>query len=392
MGQKTKILTIDDEIFIRESLIAFLEDLDYEVYQAADGQEGLEVFRRERPDLVLSDLNMPILDGLGVLAVLKEESPQTPVIVISGAGDIQYAVDALKLGAWDYLIKPIVELATLEHAIKRALERVRLVQENEKYKKQLEETNRELEENLLVLRTDQEAGYRVQSGLLPVMHQEKAPLTFDLFFLPALYLSGDFADYVHLSPHLSCFYLADVSGHGVSSAFGTVLLKSLMDQYYTDFFSQKNDLVMDPSALLKKLGESFQKIQLGKYFTIFYGLIDLIDKKLTYSIGGQFPNPILQDASGSRYLEGRGFPIGVFKGATYENYTTDLNYPFNLFCFSDGILEIFEDRDLPAKEQYLLDLCRDPLLRLGDIDVKLGLSQLKKRLDDITLLQIRGQS
>ena len=133
------ILTIDDEENIRDSFRLFLEDFDYTVLEAGNGKEGLEIFAREQPDLVLCDLRMPEIDGLEVLETIKKESPDTPIIVVSGTGIIGDAIEAIRRGAWNYLLKPIQDMSVLLHAINQALERSRLIIENRAYQEHLEE-------------------------------------------------------------------------------------------------------------------------------------------------------------------------------------------------------------------------------------------------------------
>ncbi len=133
------ILTIDDEENIRDSFRMFLEDYDYQVFEAQDGREGLEVFFREKPDLVLCDLRMPGIDGLEVIETIKQESPDTPIIVVSGTGIIGDAIEAIHRGAWNYLLKPIQDMSVLLHAINQAMERSRLIIENREYQEHLEE-------------------------------------------------------------------------------------------------------------------------------------------------------------------------------------------------------------------------------------------------------------
>ena len=133
-----KILCIDDEEMIRTSIGDFLEDSGYDILLAADGREGLDAFRRYEPDAVLVDLRMPEVDGLEVLAAMHAESPGTPVIVISGTGVIGDVIEALRLGAWNYLTKPLEDMAVLENALEQALEQARLLRENEAHKQNLE--------------------------------------------------------------------------------------------------------------------------------------------------------------------------------------------------------------------------------------------------------------
>ncbi len=143
MSEPAKILIVDDEDLIRLNLRALLEDLGYRVVEAAQGREGLGAFDRERPDLVLADLTMPVMDGLSMIAGLRGKSPETPVIVISGTGAVRDAVDALRFGAWDYVIKPVADAEGLDITIKRTLEKARLVKENRLYREHLEELVRE---------------------------------------------------------------------------------------------------------------------------------------------------------------------------------------------------------------------------------------------------------
>lgn len=133
------ILIIDDEQAIVDSFEEYLEDFGYQVVTAGNGREGLDVFAREHPDLVLVDLRMPELGGIQVLERISESSPLTPLIVVSGTGNIKDAAEALQKGAWDYLLKPVEDLSLVKHAIDKALEKARLQRENITYKQYLED-------------------------------------------------------------------------------------------------------------------------------------------------------------------------------------------------------------------------------------------------------------
>ncbi|MDF7808873.1 response regulator [Pontiellaceae bacterium B12219] len=133
-----KILIIEDERPVRESFGHFLEDLDYRVFLASDGIEGLEIYQQHQPDIVITDLRMPRMNGHEVLELLAKENPELPLIVASGTGDIADTVDALHLGAWDYILKPVSDLSILEHAVVKALDRARLLKENQAYQDRLE--------------------------------------------------------------------------------------------------------------------------------------------------------------------------------------------------------------------------------------------------------------
>ena len=138
-GELPLILTIDDEASIRNSFKNFLEDFDYAVIEAENGKVGLEMFDRESPDLVLVDLRMPELDGMVVLENIVQKSPDTPVIVVSGTGIIGDVIEALRRGAWDYILKPVEDMSVLLHAVEKSLERSMLLYENRLYREHLEE-------------------------------------------------------------------------------------------------------------------------------------------------------------------------------------------------------------------------------------------------------------
>jgi len=152
---RPKVLVIEDEEPVRESFRNFLEDQDYEVFEATNGREGIALFAQCQPDIVLVDLRMPVMNGHQVLEKLVPQAPDTPLIIVSGTGHIGDTVEALHLGAWDYLLKPVTDLNMLEHAITNALERARLIEENRAYQKglemQVEERIRELNEKVAEL-------------------------------------------------------------------------------------------------------------------------------------------------------------------------------------------------------------------------------------------------
>lgn len=124
---KKRVLLIDDEPRVRTSLKMVLEPL-YDILQAGDGHEGLDIFRKQEPDLVLLDVILPGTDGLAVLQTLRMERNVTPVIMLTGTKSVKTAVDAMKLGAADYLSKPF-DVDELRIVIDRTLNSSELEQE-----------------------------------------------------------------------------------------------------------------------------------------------------------------------------------------------------------------------------------------------------------------------
>ena len=136
--QGIRMLIIDDDKGLCSSLKFFFEDLDCHVTTSNNAEEGLELYNNTHHDIILVDLNMPGMGGHNFIANLTRNYPNTPVIVISGTGVIKEAVRSINLGAWDFQSKPILNFEDLEISVLKALEKSFLIQENERYKKNLE--------------------------------------------------------------------------------------------------------------------------------------------------------------------------------------------------------------------------------------------------------------
>jgi DNA-binding NtrC family response regulator len=134
----SSILVVDDEASIRRTLREILEYEDFSVEEAVDGQDALDKARETRYDLVLLDVKMPRLDGLEVLGTLSKEMPEVPVVMISGHGTIETAVEATKLGAFDFIEKP-PDLNRLLLTIRNALDRGQLEVENRRMRQTIVE-------------------------------------------------------------------------------------------------------------------------------------------------------------------------------------------------------------------------------------------------------------
>ncbi len=134
----SKILIIEDEASIRRVLVKILteENAQYQVFEAEDGLIGTEMIKNEDFDLVLCDIKMPKMDGVEVLQAVKKIKPEIPMVMISGHGDLETAVNTMRMGAFDYISKP-PDLNRLLNTIRNALDRKQLVVENKRLKRKV---------------------------------------------------------------------------------------------------------------------------------------------------------------------------------------------------------------------------------------------------------------
>jgi len=160
-----QILCVDDEPMIREILRETLENEGHQVTEAEHGKAALELVDRSDFDLILTDVKMPVMDGFSLMKNLGDLTDQIPVIVITSFGDIDNAVDAIRLGAYDYVVKPF-NISQVTLSAKRALERRQLLLENLQYKKSLE--HKVVEKTIDLIRKNKklEQQARMLEGLL----------------------------------------------------------------------------------------------------------------------------------------------------------------------------------------------------------------------------------
>ena len=143
-----KVLVVDDEILIRNFLAETLKRKNFDVYTAQDGKGAFALLKNHTFDLVITDMRMPDITGIEVLRKVKELSSQTIVVIITAFGTIENAVDAMKLGAFNYLIKPFSP-DTIEAVIEKAQEHINLVEENDYLRQQVARGNSDVAQKII---------------------------------------------------------------------------------------------------------------------------------------------------------------------------------------------------------------------------------------------------
>jgi DNA-binding NtrC family response regulator len=137
MSQEPRVLIVDDEPDVVANWREVLDQAGYQCVTAIDGEHGLRLLESERPDIVLTDLWMPRIDGIAILKRAVELDPDVVVIMITGHGTVQSAVEAMRAGAFDYLLKPLPSNDTLRLAVRRGADRRRLLEENRRLREPL---------------------------------------------------------------------------------------------------------------------------------------------------------------------------------------------------------------------------------------------------------------
>lgn len=383
-----RILIIDADEKARTELSRHLETRGFYVTGCSDVSAAIDMFGQTVPDVIFADITPAEIHELA--SRLEDLETFTPIVACSDTADSVAVVDALRAGAADFFLKHCSDdKAALDDVIGKLFDRVRVNRLNQLYRLELEEANRDLRNGIAELRADQRAGRKVQLRMLPDNDQRLADLSVSHLIKPSLYLSGDFLDYFRISKDKVLVYIADVSGHGASSAFVTVLLKNLTNRLQRNLRRGSSDDILYPDRFLKRINSELLDTGLGKHVTVFVGIISVNERKLSYAVGAHFPMPILSFEGGSTsFLEGSGLPVGLFEEPEWEVYEVPLEHPFRLILFSDGILEVIRAKSLDEKEQTLLELVSGGRHTIASLNQALNLDAITELPDDIAIVSV----
>ncbi|MEH6590473.1 MAG: fused response regulator/phosphatase [Halioglobus sp.] len=389
MAVTGNVLIIDDNVSRAETLGDIVSSLGYDVELVTDMLKvdyamGVD----SEIDVILCEMDLSDVSWSEVGLDLADLDLQVPSIMFSGNADAEQIMTALRLGASDFFVRPLDDAAALGKSIERCTRQRRMRRELEESRHRLERTNIELRGTVKMLEQDQQAGRQVQLRMLPSSPLVLDDYVFSHTVIPSLYLSGDFTDYFTVGADHVTFFMADVSGHGSSSAFATVLLKNLFARKRSDYARRNDDTIMSPVAMLKRANQELLATGVGKFATMVVGLIDMKSNSLSYSVAGHLPQPVLVSQHGAHYLRGEGSAVGIMEEAQFEEHRIDLPKSFMLALFSDGILEILPPKNLIEKEKYFLEVFEQTADSPEELVTRLGLDNVETAPDDIAALFI----
>lgn len=391
MADFQNLLLIEEEQPSREFVRRALARLGYQVTVAQSGVEGIGKFVPGLFRIVITDLHLPDMGGLEVLKKIKQLSPETAVVVLSSNSQVGDVVQALRLGAADYLLKPIENVAVIDHAVCRITQGETLKQQNREYRNELERRNRELHDHVEVLQRDHQAGRLLQQHLLPrTPYQYPGGIEAAYRLVPSLYLSGDFVDYGLFGERFVAFYLVDVSGHGVSSALVTALIKHSIMHLLRErpLFTRLDDLDSDLLEVLEQVNRELRSTRLDKHASMFVGAIDSGARRLHYAVAGQVPMPALVTEHAAEWLPGKGRPLGLFDRGDWQVLCAKLPATWRLVACSDGVLELLQG-DLLEREALLLQAIEKSRGDLDNLCAALHVDTCEAQPDDIAILTLR---
>lgn len=383
----SRLLVVEQPAEAISELARLLNDGGFVTTKVSTESDCLSEIRSSTPDIVLLCLPNETTDAFSLIRHILKADADLPILLVGATGQDKNIVDLMEAGATDFFRILDGQGELLHYVIEKNIRFRRRQVEQRNSTKQLGETNLKLVENLKILERDQRAGFRVQEGMMPASPSRIGSLAFDHRVFPSLILSGDFIDYFSLPDGRVLFYIADVSGHGASSAFVTVLLKSLSKRLQGDF----QDLdTRTPGKILAWLNHELLQCDLEQHVTMFLGIVDSEKNLLEYGNAAQFPGAILSGEDGSHFLEIGGLPLGLYQSPEYDSRSVSLAPRFSIVMFSDGVFEIMPQQTLKAKEEHLLSVVKCGNRNVKALAEQLGLANINNVPDDIAVFTVAG--
>ena len=397
-----KVLVVDDEPQVHTVTKLVLRDLTFkgksiEFYDAYSALEAKKVLA-ETPDICLALVDVVMEEddaGLRLVEYIRDIMNNKVIRIILRTGQPGYAPEKeviIDYDINDYKEKTEMSAQKLITCVITAFRNYEYIADlnklNAELEEKIQERVKELKETLDILQEDQNAGRKMQNKILPEASKSIGAYNFSSKLFPSLTLSGDFVDYFEIGQRYIGFYIADVSGHGVSSAIVTVLLKNFIDNRIEKYMLKGDETILDPLEICRRLNNNLIRENLGKYMTIFYGVIDMDTNTLKYSNCGQFPYPALCKDGECSFLPEKGTPVGLFKSPVFRVSEVRLPEHFTLLFASDGLLDILPEKGVDEKTARILKTLPENGDNLDKAIKSFGIEGLENLPDDITFMLI----
>jgi sigma-B regulation protein RsbU (phosphoserine phosphatase) len=338
-----RILLVDDSSTMRRMLSTLLTDQGYEVKTGVDGNDGYAKAREEPvPELILTDFEMPELDGPGLCRLLKadKELATIPVLMLTTLGETKSKVEGLDAGADDYIQKP-KSPGDIEELFARIRAHFRLADMS----RELAERNRLLEAAHKKLHFELELARKVQRALMPRPPRPRGLLRIAVKYTPANQLGGDVYDFYRLEESRLGVLVADVSGHGVNSAMLSGMVKALA--------AGLSIAVLEPGEMLAGLDVALEQYFPEGYFcTGFYLIADEETGLLRYA-GVGHPPAMIVGPNGPRNLESNPGLLGVGMVDGTAGSADRLDPGESLIIYTDGLPDAMDPSDVLFGEERL---------------------------------------
>ncbi len=401
------ILIVDDDEDLRKLLTRALGGAGRRIEAASSAAEAMASLSRRAFDVVITDLSMPGEDGLGLMRWATEHRISASWIVLTGYGTFDTAVEALQLGAFDFLSKPLQGISPLRNAVRNALAHQRLLAERDRLHAELEESNRGLREqveqveeacNLLrsqadTIRADLSRAGIIQQALMPDSAPQLSDFHVRAMYRPSQYVGGDLYDVARLDNRYIALLVADAAGHGLSAAMLAVLFRCQLQ-----FVDPESRAPRSPREVLCAVNRSLCAAlpAPGLFLTTIYCLLDTQNREATVASAGHPPLLWLRQNAGVERIFHTGPALGLYPDADFTQTRIALARGDRLLFYSDGLYETLGADTGSSGARIAAALEREGGSSTGLFDAVLEHSQAEAArgvplADDVTLLMLAAE-
>ncbi|MBI5633965.1 MAG: SpoIIE family protein phosphatase [Nitrospirae bacterium] len=319
------ILVADDDPLVREMIAMILQDEGYAVDTAENGVDALKKFGSGNViGLIVSDMNMPEMDGLGLIRTIRDTGDDVPIIILTGNSEITTAIQALKTGASDYILKDENIQDTIGIAVEKAIEKHFLKKQNQQLLEELARRNDKLEH-------EKALAQKVQKNILP---RELCFPGFEVgsFYRPSDKIGGDFFDAWENSGKIH-FLIGDVSGHSTSSALIMAVSKGILQSL--------GHTLSEPAEIIRTANRMICDIvsDSGMFLTLLYGTFDRATDALSIVSAGHNPVFMARGKDVTR-ITSTGSVLGWDPEDTWDTTVTFFAPGASLVLYTDGLTEV----------------------------------------------------
>ena len=296
------VLLIDDDPIFTAQMSAVLDKFEFKVITASNGKAALPLLENHQVDLILCDLLMPVLDGIGFLKQFRKHNKTTPVVMISASDDIYQVDQALKLGAIDYLIKPIRHIQDFMTTLKSFFPAFESEQE-----RQIGGMQSDLMEHLGYFRANDLAASRLLSDFLP-----ETPQTIANYHIHYRRCGAHIVpEILLLNEAQCCLFVFDLSALGKDAAVAGVIVKSLINEAYRRYTQGQDEVISLPDKFCASLNRQLWRAKLNAPIPFFQLVIS--KKERVYANAG------FTEVSGCLKNEvATGMALGVSESTSYS--------------------------------------------------------------------------
>lgn len=352
LPSRPRVLVVDDDAAVRMVIMAALRRTkEYDLFDAPDGAVAKAMLQQHAYDLVITDLMMPSMDGISLMQWAKANCPGPTWVILSGRTTVEDAIKAVRLGAFDFITKPLAMIDSLAVTVRNAVRQRQLEEEHRSLDLQLQQRNAQLSQQVANLKEacrmlceqaetmgeDLRRAELIQRAMLPQVVPKLASYAVDAMYRPSRKVGGDLYDVSCIGGRHLLVYVADAAGHGISAAMLAVLFKHRLH-----LVDEQTGGASAPSLILSLVNQALidECSRPGLFITATFGVLDMESGQLTLASAGHPPSLLHRKGGSVEVLLNNGPALGTSAAAQFTQTTLQMNRGDRLLLYTDGLFEV----------------------------------------------------